>query len=217
MKKSWNLVAALAFAMANALAFASTNAKLAGDYVEVRTASVFAGACHYNGELTTTGRDAMLAWNVASGSWRGVDLAGVRALAIVSAEDNLANLHAARRSELLIDAATEAQASAMAEALRSKYASTLGQIVSIRRAPIAFKHEGRTYHVSAAHLAKIDVAAMPNDECCKMPHLVWYDPLVPLAHRKVGYTIDAFFAGGSTGDSWLRAGENSAFYGQFAI
>jgi len=25
-----------------------------GDYVEARTASVFAGACHYNGELVTT-------------------------------------------------------------------------------------------------------------------------------------------------------------------
>ena len=49
-----------------------------GEYVEVRTASVFAGACHYNGELTTAGRDALMAWNVKSGAWRGVDLAGVR-------------------------------------------------------------------------------------------------------------------------------------------
>ena len=36
--------------------------KIAGDYVEARTASVFAGACHYNGELVTTGRDAIMAW-----------------------------------------------------------------------------------------------------------------------------------------------------------
>src|SRR5262249_24632230 len=39
---------------------------LQGDYVEVRSASVFAGACHFNGENVTTGRDAMLAWNVES-------------------------------------------------------------------------------------------------------------------------------------------------------
>ena len=38
-----------------------------GDYVEVRTASVFAGPCHYHGELVTTGRDAIMAWNVTSG------------------------------------------------------------------------------------------------------------------------------------------------------
>jgi len=47
-------------------------------YVEVRTASVFAGACHYNGEVTTTGRDALMAWNVKSGQWRGVDWQGQR-------------------------------------------------------------------------------------------------------------------------------------------
>ena len=42
-----------------ALVFSSQaeNVSLRGDYVEVRTASVFAGACHYNGEVVTTGRD----------------------------------------------------------------------------------------------------------------------------------------------------------------
>src|SRR5882672_10175595 len=71
-----------------------------GEYVEVRTASVFAGACHYNGELTTAGRDALMAWNVKSGQWRGTDLAGVRAVAIVSADANLAEATAARHSEI---------------------------------------------------------------------------------------------------------------------
>src|SRR5438270_10141560 len=79
--------------------FAEAN-NLRGDYVEARTASVFAGACHYNGELTTTGRDAMLAWSVSEGSWDGVKLAGVRAVAVVSSDANLADTHAARRSEL---------------------------------------------------------------------------------------------------------------------
>ena len=47
----------------SALVFSSQaeNVSLRGDYVEVRTASVFAGACHYNGEVVTTGRDAMMA------------------------------------------------------------------------------------------------------------------------------------------------------------
>src|SRR4029450_12403663 len=89
----------------SALVFSSQaeNVSLRGDYVEVRTASVFAGACHYNGEVTTTGRDAMMAWNVTSGSWQGVDLTGVRAMAIVSSDANLAENDAARQSEILID------------------------------------------------------------------------------------------------------------------
>src|SRR5436190_19505827 len=76
------------------------NVSLRGDYVEVRTASVFAGACHYNSEVVTTGRDAMMAWNVTSGKWQGVDLTGVRVMAIVSSDANLSEDNAARQSEI---------------------------------------------------------------------------------------------------------------------
>jgi len=193
----------------------STSVK--GDYVEVRTASVFAGACHYNGEVTTTGREALMAWNVTSGKWKGVDLAGVRAIASVSADDNLSNEQAGRRAELIVDkSATHAQAAAMVEAIKSRYADALGEIISVRSAPIHFKHEGKTYEVASTS-ASIDVEAMPNDLCCRMPNLVWYSPLVPLDKRKVGYTVRALYAGHTAGDNWERAGENSAFYGSFAF
>lgn len=193
------------------------NVQLRGDYVEVRTASVFAGACHYNGEVTTTGRDAMMAWNVTSGSWQGVNLTGVRAMAIISAADNLADANAARESEIVIDSsATRAQSLAMLNALKEKYAGSLGKIVSVRNVPISFVRQGRTYSV-AADDAAIDVEAMPNDLCCKMPNLVWYTPLVGLENRKVGYTNRALYSGNQVSEPWSRSGENSAFYGSFAL
>src|ERR1043166_6214775 len=107
------LVAAVMIVAVCALVFSARaeNVSLRGDFVEVRTASVFAGACHYNGEVVTTGRDAMMAWNVANGQWQGVDLSGVRAIAIVSADVNLTEDNAARKSELIIDSnASRAQA-----------------------------------------------------------------------------------------------------------
>src|SRR4026207_211031 len=115
MRKGLVVVAAMLVAV-SALVFSSQaeNVSLRGDYVEVRTASVFAGACHYNGEVVTTGRDAMMAWNVTSGRWQGVDLNGVRALAIVTADANLSDDQAARQSEVIIDAqASDAQSKAM--------------------------------------------------------------------------------------------------------
>jgi hypothetical protein len=191
---------------------------LKGDYVEARTASVFAGACHYNGELMTTGRDALMAWRVTAGSWNEVDLAGVRAMAVVSSDANLSDVRAARRSELIIEqSASRAQAIAMTNAIESMYAATLGKIVSERSAPIEFKHEGKTYAVTSPDLVTMAVEAMPDDLCCKMPQLVWYDPFVPLANRKVGYTIKALYASGPVGDAWQRKGENSAFYGDFSF
>jgi hypothetical protein len=218
MKTFWMIVL-ISIVCVGTVAFSSRadNTSVKGDYVEVRTASVFAGACHYNGEVTTTGRDALMAWNVTSGKWRGVDLTGVRAIAVISADDNLSNAQAARRAELIVNkAATHDQIVAMVEAIKSRYADALGEIISVRTAPINFKHEGKTYEVASPE-ASIDVEAMPNDLCCRMPNLVWYSPLVPLGQRKVGYTVKALYAGHTVSEDWERAGENSAFYGSFAF
>src|SRR6266404_5326003 len=140
MRKIWFLsfVVIAVLCGISGIAFRShaEGANLRGEYVEARTASVFAGACHYNGELTTAGRDALMAWNVKSGEWRGIDLAGVRIVAIVSADVNLADTNAARRSEIIIgENASDAQSRAMLEALKSRYAVSLGKIISVRRGP----------------------------------------------------------------------------------
>jgi hypothetical protein len=217
--KRFSILAAVLISCAAALAFTSRaeNTTIKGDYVEVRTASVFAGACHFNGEVVTTGREAMMAWNFASGRWSGTDLSGLKAIAVVSADANLENAEAVRRTEIILDnSANHDQKVAMLEALKSRYAATLGEIVSVRSAPINFKHEGKSYQVSSAEAA-IDVEAMANDLCCRQPNLVWYSPLVQLSGRKVGYTLKATYSGKTVGDSWERDGENSAFYGSFAF
>ena len=218
MRKGLFIFAAMLVAV-SALVFSSRaeSVCLRGDYVEVRTASVFAGACHYNGEVVTTGRDALMAWNVTSGKWQGVDLAGVRALAIVSADANLGEANAARQSEIIIDAgSSRTQALAMTNALKEKYGASLGKIVEVRTAPIAFERNGRTYAV-VTNEAAINVEGMPNDLCCKMPNLVWYSPLVGLENRKVGYTSRALYSGKVVGEPWSRSGENSALYGIFSL
>ena len=92
----------------------------------------------------------------------------------------------------------------------------LGEIVSVRRAPISFSHVSNEYRVSAEKFAAMTVRPMPNNECCAQPHLVWYQPLSPLASRKVGYTDSASYTAGKISDPWQRAGENSAFYGAFS-
>src|SRR5882672_7910494 len=128
MKRFWMLVSILISCVgAVALTSQAENNSVKGDYVEVRTASVFAGACHYNGEVTTTGRDALMAWNVKSGQWRGVDLAGVSVVAIVTADANLSDNGAARSSEIVIgSSASDAQSRAILEALKSRYAASFG-------------------------------------------------------------------------------------------
>lgn len=218
MKKICFVILTLAVACC-ALVFATpVTTTITGDYVEARTASVFAGACHYNGEVVTTGRDAVMAWNIASGKWKGTDLSGTRVMAVVSADANLGETQAARRTEIAVDsAATEAQAAAAVEMLKVMYSASVGNVVNVRRAPIMFEHKARSYAVNAKGFAALTVEAMPNDMCCRMPNLVWYTPLVQLSQRKVGYTAKAYYAGGAISETWERSGENSAFYGHFSL
>jgi hypothetical protein len=209
------LLAVAAVALSAAAVSASGPAAIEADYVEARTASVFAGACHYNGEVVTTGREAVLAWRVTRGAWKGVDLAGARAVAVVVADDSLGNKGAARRSELVVDAASDAQAEALVDALEAGGAA-LGTVAWVRRAPIRFEREGGHIGVEAEGVASLEVEALPNAECCKQPSLVWYSPLVRVEGRRVGYTERAWYAGG-VGPAWERAKENSAFYGSAVL
>jgi hypothetical protein len=191
---------------------------ITGDYLEIRTASVFAGACHYNGEVVTTGHEALVAMKITAGSWNGVDLSGTIAAFEVASPDNLGNESAARKTEIVVNSsASDGQAGALADLLKAKYGRTLGNIVAVRRAAISFSHDGPSYTFDAKGFGSASVDAMPNDECCKQPNLVWYSPLITLEHRKVGYTKAAAYIAGSNGDAWEREGENSAFYGAFQL
>ena len=51
---------------------AEPGARITGEYVEARTAEVFAGGCIMNSEAETMGRQAIMAWRITSGSFDGV-------------------------------------------------------------------------------------------------------------------------------------------------
>ncbi|MDB5326556.1 MAG: hypothetical protein JWM57_2125 [Phycisphaerales bacterium] len=185
-----------------------------GDYVEARTASVFAGACHYNGERVTEGRSAVLAWRISGGAFNGVDLAGVKLVAAVVCDDNLAEAGAARKSEFVVDASTDQQATAAVAWAKSKVGDQLGQVGTVRREAVTFRHDADEYQMTAAGFATMKVQAMPDAACCSQPHLVWYQPLMPITARRVGYTVSAAYTGHAN-DAWNRSDENSAIYGNF--
>ena len=220
MRNLFNMLALLGASAVSALAAPTGNSAnhITGDYVEARTASVFAGACHYNGELTTTGREAELAWHVREGAWNGTGLNGLSAMAAVVSEANLQDESAPRRAVLYIDAnATPAQAKALTSALKTRYAASLGTVIAVKRAPITFSQKAETFHVDAKGVTSLSVEAMPNHECCKQPNMVWYKPLVELKDRRVGYTRTSGIADKALGATWEKNNQNTAFYGTFTL
>lgn len=188
-----------------------------GDYVETRTASVFAGACHYNGERVTEGKSALLAWRIEGGTFDGVELGGVKLVAAVSADDNLAERSAARRTAIVVDADSDVRADAAVAWAKSRASAEFGTVVSVARKPVTFTATSDAYTVRVDKFASIDVKALPDRACCSQPELVWYPPLTTITDRRVGYTVSAALeTDAGVGTSWSRADENSTNYGKIA-
>src|SRR5438105_1236706 len=137
MRLSYLGVAALAAGLLAGAAHAAP--AVTGDYLETRSANVYVGACHHEGEVVTTGRNAVLAWNVGEGEYRNVSLKGVTAVAVVSGDRYLGLPDAKRQSVLYVsDLATPEQRDAFAALLKDRAPKALGELVSVKTAPISF-------------------------------------------------------------------------------
>lgn len=188
----------------------------AGWYVEARTASVYAGACHYNSEFVTAGREALCAWRIETGSFAGVDLAGVAVAAVVTADGNLDERASARRSVVHVDAALPPErAAAAVRWLAATRAELLGSVVDVQSGDLQASVGPESYSVALAGAFDLSGAALPDRACCAMPQNVWYAPLERLQQPLVG--LDDVFAvcEPALGRTWSRPGENAAFMGRF--
>jgi hypothetical protein len=189
-----------------------------GDYLEARSCNVFIGGCHYGAEFVTTGREALMAWNVRSGSHNGVDLTGLSAVAVVAADLNLAEAQAKRSTLLYIDArATAAQRAALADLVRQKCGTAFGKLVAVRTAPIQFAKSEKDYSLQVGDVATLAVKKTVDDTCCLQPMETWYRPLTAINGSTVGLASLNEFKGSGLATTWSRANQNSAFYGQFAF
>ncbi len=195
----------------------------AADYVEARTASVYAGACHAAGEYTTQGREAVLAWRFAPGARdaAGVDLSGAVVVAVLAADRNLAEDGARTRSVLYADASADPRVRAAAvAAVRAAFPARLGRVAEVRTAPLDFALDGEAFRVAAGDEVELRGTTLPDRQCCKMPFDRWYEPFaapLPETPAVVG-NCDLFRVADETlGRSFARRGENNAFLSRVAL
>ncbi len=189
-----------------------------GDYVESRSANVYVGACHHEGEVVTAGRNALLAWNITGGSAAGVELKGVQAVAVVAGDRYLGLPEAKRRSVLYVsDQATAEQREALTGLLKERAAGALGELVSVKTAPISFDAKGDLYRVHVTGVAHMKVKKQTAELCCKQPYETWGKPFVPVTAAKTGYGIDVSYKDAGLLQAWSATDQNNAFFGQFSL
>lgn len=214
-----------AIVVAALLGIASTpmladNARISGEYVEARTAEVFAGGCIMASEAETMGRHAVLAWKIDRGSFNGVALDGLAVVAAVAGDRNLgiaeigggaAHVKAAVYVDARANAAQRLALVAMASELSQ---GTVANIVEVTPAPISFSTEGHVVNVSTADVALSVDKHMVHDPTCGA--MQWFHAFVPSAHAEMGVALAHAFSGSSLGSKWSDPNKRSAFFGNFA-
>jgi hypothetical protein len=199
------------------------SAALKGDYLEARSADVFTGPCFAMSEVGLTGHEAILAWKVREGDWKGVPLVGLSVVAVVRANATLGDPYHdpyPARSVLIVDSrASSEQRLALAAFAASMAGGLLDHVVRVEAAPIQMTVEHGELH-GAAKLVAGKLAQIETRSLCQGDHLcgnesVYYPPLVALAHSMPAFTLDSSFSGQGLGKIWTNVNKRSAFVGSF--
>ena len=215
------LLAGLLAAAPVALA-ASGPTAITGDYVEARTAEVFAGGCINGSEGEVAGREAILAWRVGKGQVNGVSLDGLSIVAVVAGDNNLSTheLGGAAptkvRSALRIDQrATPAQREALIAMARALAPAVLRDVIDVKAVPISFRRDADGLAVSAGE-ASLDVATkMDHSATCGA--MQWYEPLARMTQSTLGHTKSEAWSGSSLGTQWSMGDKRASFFGSFEL
>jgi hypothetical protein len=193
-----------------------------GDYVEARTAEVFAGGCIMNSEAETMGRQAVLAWRVTSGAWQGAALDGLTVVAAVAGDRNLGMRElggeepTAVRAVITVDArASEEQRAALVSLARELSGGLITQVVRVESAAIRFATTPTSIEVSTPDAVSLTVnREMTHDPSCGA--MQWFKPFTALTSSAMGVAETHAFAGEGLNTKWSAPHKRSAFFGTFA-
>ena len=202
----------------------SARADIQGDYLEVRSADVFAGACYANSEVGMMGNEATLAWKIKAGSWAGVDVSGLGVVAVVKANATLGDPHhspfPAKAVLILDERASAAQRTALTAFARAMAGPLLDDVVRVETAAINLEVGNGAHNaqakLTAGKLARVETRAIGNGDHLCGNEFVYYPPLTETTHAMPAFTMEDVFAGQGLDTVWRRADKRSAFVGTFA-
>ena len=199
--------------------------QISGDYIETRSAEIWTGHCVAMGEINLAGDQAILAWHVNQGSWKGVELDGLAVVGVVKANatlgDQFNNPYPAK-AVMIVDArANVEQQKALMGFAQEMAGELLKNVVRVEVAPIEMKvsHEGGHFSntmMRAGNLAGIETRSIGgNDHLCGNEE-VYYQPLAAMSHAMPAVAELDAFNGQGLGVMWTSHGRRSAFVGSFA-
>ena len=200
----------------------SARAAIRGDYVEVRSADVYAGHCYANSEVGMEGKEALMAWKIQAGDWQGVDLSGLAVVAVVRANATLGDPHhnpLPARAVLILDSrSNDSQRAALASFAQAMAGPLLANIVRVDTAPISMESDNgnAVVRLEAGSLARLETRAICHDDHLCGNEFVYYPPLTQIGGATPAVSVVDAFSGQGLDTVWTRTGRRNAFVGTFA-
>ena len=198
---------------------------ITGDYIETRSADVWTGPCVANGEVNLAGDQAILAWRVNKGEWKGVSLEGLSVVGVVKASatlgDEYNNPYPAKAVVIVDQNACAEQQKALVEFAQSMAGELLRNVVRIEIAPITVELAGHDGHYTNTSVEAGKFAGIKTRSIGSKDHLcgnedVYYPPLASMTHSMPAVAELDQYKGSDLGVPWTIHGKRSAFVGTFA-
>ncbi|HYL94088.1 MAG TPA: DUF1326 domain-containing protein [Alphaproteobacteria bacterium] len=196
-----------------------SNSRVAGEYVEARSGEVYTCGCLFSSEQVTAGKEAILAWHIREGEYRGTALAGVKAAAVIVGKGNLGLTATNRTSVLYVNqGSTSDQQEAVVDLLSHNYGQVLGEIISVHTAPVSFdKNNGETY-VRIDNIAAVVIRSVRLPEDAHPGSFLWYGPFIPMKAPMLATTLYYRFWGPDFRRQWWTAEPGiTAYTGDFVL
>lgn len=193
-----------------------------GQYVEARTCDVFAGSCFANADTGITGKNAVLAWKVESGSVGGTRLNGLGVAAVLCASDTLGlKQSAAGRAVIFVDKrATTAQRDALVAFAKAQSKGLLGEVIAVHAAPFDLtvcKCDGEGCATLEAGPVKVTTRCInvDHDKACGNETTL-YPPLAKGVAARAAFAVEHKYTGKDLNETWNDGGRRGAYVGSFA-
>jgi hypothetical protein len=222
--------AALVALLFSSLSFAQ---QIRGDYMESRTADVYVAQCFANGETGLTGKQALLAWKIDSGSWDGVKLDGLHVAGAVTANATLGDPYGepypAKVVMLVDDRANADQRKALVSFAQHEAGELFANVVRVQAVPMELEVPDAaiaTAHVHgsgvgahamfrAGNIARIETRSLnDNDHICGN-ETTYYPPLTTVDHATPAVALSDEFHGDGLNTDWANHGRRSAYLAHF--
>ncbi|MCS6866660.1 MAG: DUF1326 domain-containing protein [Gemmata sp.] len=193
-----------------------------GQYVEARTCDVFTGSCFSNADTGLTGKNAVLAWKIDTGTFDGVKLNGLGVAVVLATTDTLGLKQSGPgQSIIYVDKlATTRQREALVKFVEAQLGSLVGQVVAVQATDFAL--EICPCDGQACAVVQLEKTVTIKTRCLNLEHdkacgneTTQYPPLAKGVVANPAVTVEHSFTGKGLNVTWKDAGRRGAFVGTF--